>query len=130
LNQGGTLSSLLFKFASEYAIRKVQGNPEGIKLSGTNQLLVFAPDVNILTGNINTLKKIIYALIYAIENFCLEVNMYIYNIYKYMLLPRLQTAEQDRNIKTVDRSSQNVAKFKYPGIIITIQNFIHEKIKR
>ena len=48
---------MLYNYALECVINRVQGNQERLKLNGTHQLLVYADDVNILGGSICTIKK-------------------------------------------------------------------------
>ena len=52
-----TLLPLLFNFALEYAIMRVQVNQDGLKLNGIHQLLVYAKDVNVLSTSIHMTKK-------------------------------------------------------------------------
>ena len=63
MKQGDALSPLLFSFALEYAIRRVQINQDGLKLNGTHHLLAYADDVNILGGSVHTVKENAEALI-------------------------------------------------------------------
>jgi hypothetical protein len=57
LKQGDDLLLLIFNFAFEYVIRKVQGNQLGLKLIGTHQLLVCADDVNLMGDNTDDIKQ-------------------------------------------------------------------------
>ena len=74
---GGVVSLCRLKHcfisALEYAIRRVQINQDGLKLNGTHQLLAYADDVNILGGNIHTLKENAEALVAATREIGLEV---------------------------------------------------------
>jgi hypothetical protein len=66
LKQGDALSPLLFNFTSEYAIRKIQRNQEGLEVNGTHQLLVYADDDTlVIDENINTIEKNKAALLEA-----------------------------------------------------------------
>jgi len=74
LKQIDAVSPLLFNFALEYAIKRVQVNQNGLKLNGTHQLLPYANDVNILGGNVHTVKKNVEALAAATKEIGLELN--------------------------------------------------------
>jgi hypothetical protein len=74
LKQGDALSPLLFNFALEYAIKKVQVNQDGLKLHGTHQLLAYADDVNILGGSVRTVNENAEAVVVATKEIGLEVN--------------------------------------------------------
>ena len=73
--QGDALTPLLFNFALEYAIRRVQVNQDALNLNGTHQLLAYADDVNILGGSIHNLKEDAEALVAATREIGLEISV-------------------------------------------------------
>jgi hypothetical protein len=76
---------LLFNFAQQYAFRTGEANQVGLKLNETHQLLVYADDVNILGGNIHSVRKNTEALLIASKEIGLEVNA---EKTKYMVMSR------------------------------------------
>jgi hypothetical protein len=127
--QGDSSSPLLFNFALEYAITKVQENQVGLKLNGTHKPLVCADDVNLLRDNKNIIKENTETLIYANMEVGLEVKAEKTNN-KYILMSRYQNAEQSHNINIANRSFGNVAQFECLETTVTNQSFIQEEIKR
>jgi len=116
---------LLFNFALEYAIRRVQVNRNGLKLNGSHQLCIFADNVNVLGASIHTIKKKAGALLFGSNEIGLEVNA---DKIKYMVMSRDQNAERSHNIKIDNRSFERMEGFKYLGTTLTNKNSIHEEI--
>jgi hypothetical protein len=80
---------LLFKFALEYAIRKVQENQAGLKFDRTHQLLAYADGPNLQGDNIDTKNKNTETIIDASKEVGLEVN--VEKTICWCLVTRMQT---------------------------------------
>jgi hypothetical protein len=87
---------LLFSFALEYTIRKVQENKKGFDMSGNHQLLSCAHDVNILDKYINIINKNTEALLDSNKEVNLEINT---GMIKYSVCPCFFTRLQHKIIR-------------------------------
>jgi uncharacterized protein YbcV (DUF1398 family) len=83
-----------------------------LKLSGTNQLAVMLVIVNILGGNIHTIRKNTEALVITSKEMGLEVNA---EKTKYMVMCRDQNAGQNGYIQIGNKLFETVELFKYLG---------------
>jgi hypothetical protein len=126
LEQGDALLPLLFNFALEYAIRKVQGILVNLELNGTHHLLVYVHDINLLGDSKNIIKEITETHLEASRDDGLEINA---EKTKYMIMSHNPNSGQNQNIRIVNESFENVAKFIYLEMKLTNQNGIHDEIK-
>ena len=101
LKQGDALSPLLFNFALECAIRRIQVNQDSLKLNGTHQLLVYADDVNVLVGSVHAVKIKAGTLLVASKETGVEVNV---DKTKDMVMSRDQNARRSHSIEIYSNS--------------------------
>jgi hypothetical protein len=89
---------LIFNFAIEYAVRKVQEKPDWSEINETHQLLVCADNVNILEDNMNTTKQNIEAVIDANKKVGLEENAEETKCTR-IIMPYHQNVGKNHNLK-------------------------------
>jgi len=101
---------------------RVQVNQDGLKLSGTYQLLVYADMLN-YWEEVYILKEKRRNLLVANMETGIEVNA---DKTKYIVMYRDQNASRSRNIKIDNISFEMMEEFKYLGKTLTNQNSIQE----
>jgi hypothetical protein len=112
------VSPLLFNFALDYAIRRVQISQYGLNVSGKHQLLVYADNVSLLGESVHTIQKNAEALVVASKETGIEVNA---DKAKCMVTSR----HQDLRLSPL----KGWKEFRYLGTTLTNQNSIREEIK-
>ena len=85
---------LLFNFALECAIRRVQADQEGLNLIGTHQLLLYN-ELNVLAVSMCTVKENTEASVFVSREIGLVLND---KKTKYMVMSRDQHTVQNHNI--------------------------------
>jgi len=111
LKQSNVLSPLVFNFALENSIRRIQVNQDGLKLNGTHQLLDYVDDINILGGSLRTIKNA-EILVVVSKEIGLEVNA---DKTRYMVMLRDQHTVRSNIIKMDNISFEMVKECEYLG---------------
>jgi hypothetical protein len=101
---------MLFNFALEYTIKKVQENQMELKFNGTHQLLAYVDDVNLLGDNTDTTKKNTETFIGSCKEIGLKINI---EKAKHLLLSHHLNAFKNPSHKIANKLFENVSQFKY-----------------
>jgi hypothetical protein len=72
-----------------------------LKLNGTDQLLFYADDVNLLGESISTIKENAETLLSGSEEICIEINA---EKTKYVVMSHEQNAGKNQNLKIGNKS--------------------------
>jgi hypothetical protein len=102
---------------------------KGLKLNGRHQLLVYPDDVTVLDQTTNTTKNITEYLLNASKKICLEGHAERTN---YTLISPQVPAGQNHKITTVNKSFENVAKFRCLRLTLSngfMKNFRADQIR-
>jgi hypothetical protein len=115
---------LLFNFALEYVIKKIQENEEGLEFNGMHQLLAYAAADDILSKNMKTIKR---ALLETIRDVGSELDT---AKTEYMFVSHHRSAGLNHNLLIADKLFENMAEFVRLRVTVTNQNCIQQEIRR
>ena len=124
LQQGDSLSTLLFNLCKEKIIRNVRINPGGTIFNITRQCLAYADDVMILGRSESYLTETLEEM----ATVALQIDLQMNNTKtKYMI--NRNDKNKLRAIELMGKKYKKVESFKYLGSVITSGNDIETEIK-
>ena len=97
---------------------------DGLKFSGTHQLLVDAAGVNVLDGNLHTVKNNTAALLVTSRETGIEESA---DKTTYIVVSRDQNVGRSDNMKLNNSSFERVEESKYLGTTLINQNSTQEE---
>ena len=97
-----------------------------MKLNGTHQLLVYADDVSILGGRVQTIKEKAEAFLVDSKEIGLAVNA---DKTKYIVMSRDKNAGRGHNMRIDNTDFKIGEEFKCFGTNLTNQNSINKKLR-
>jgi hypothetical protein len=94
--------------------KNIQERQVDLELNGIQQLFVYADDINLLGGSINTITVVTKKFLEASRDVGLEINAEKTQ----HMISRHPKSGQNQNIRTANESFENVT-FKYLGMTLT-----------
>ncbi|KAL4142987.1 hypothetical protein QTP88_005369 [Uroleucon formosanum] len=118
LKQGDALSSILFNFVLEKAVREMQKEATGVEINQRKvQILGFADDLNIVGNTREDTEKTLKVLEKSADRIGLKIN-----VDKTKIMELLDTDTDTKNPDQGDLIYEKVNEFKYFGVCINTRN--------
>ena len=126
LRQGDALSPVLFNFALEWVMRKIQEIPRIFTARGMKLILAYADDIDIISDNLGEATRTYMRLEEEAKKIGLTINE---QKTKYMHMKRYSILRTPSNLSIGNASLQKTHEFKYLGTLITDDNVTRYEIQ-